>query len=971
MTKRIAQAALASFVTLWLVVAAVPASAQPADVVITFNGTPPPYVGPVLDVNVQVDATRSISGVVASVAGRQTALTLGLVFSPTRTFWRGTIAIGDLPVGPYQLTVVATDVTNVTGQLQHTITKDNRPTIEIFEPANDIVSGPEVRVRARCVDDGGSCQLRMPSPPTTPHSNVVIGTEIDAILSLPISGDSGLTIQATDSAGQTSAESRIFAVLRNPRLAFDSRVPTTILDMDATRILIVGSSSPRALSLVDRATGAAQTIYQPATIREEAMGAALTPLGVIFFRYTAIPTGEFEVIELRNGSQVNLGGIAGQWYLGYPIPPGSFRVKGHWALWFTASPRHLVRRDLISGTNVDIGEVSVNTQTADVTPSGDVYFVDPADDLLRWSNGVVTTVVDTVSQPPPREPRADDTNVVYCAGSVLWRLPGPEQLSEGCSATGFQVDVDRQYRVAGGWIAYHDLERNLWVRAPDGTRRRLGPVGPLYALADNGAVAFSRGTPPNAEMIVTPDGEGEPVNLGPGDFVGVRRINGTWQIYDRTVILTPTPTAISLLAEGAASTFFESTIAVLNPSSRAVPARVTFLPEGGNPVEQNRTIPAHTRITLNLADELGGPAAASTSITALDGAPLIVERTMAWDGSGYGGHSGTAVPGARLRWFFAEGAQGYFDTFILLVNDSASATTVTLNFFVEGGSRVSRTVTVLAHARLTVPAGSIPELANTSFATVVESATPIVAERAMYFGSDPIWRGGHESAGEAAPATTWYHPEGTTGPAFDTYILLLNPNALPASVNLRFLTDAGVSVTRTYTMAPFSRRTVQADVVDPAIENASFATTVEADLPIVSERAMYWSTLGGEWQEAHNSFGLTASGVRWATADGRAGGDRGYQTFVLVANLSATHAATVRLTFMRSDGLQVTRTMNVNPSSRATFPCHDVPELADSEFGVVVDSLDNDPIVVERATYWNAHGVTWAAGTNVTATPLP
>jgi hypothetical protein len=26
---------------------------------------------------------------------------------------------------------------------------------------------------------------------------------------------------------------------------------------------------------------------------------------------------------------------------------------------------------------------------------------------------------------------------------------------------------------------------------------------------------------------------------------------------------------------------------------------------------------------------------------------------------------------------------------------------------------------------------------------------------------------------------------------------------------------------------------------------------------------------------------------------------------------------------------------------------------------------------VEKALYWNADGVTWAAGTNVTGTPLP
>jgi hypothetical protein len=36
----------------------------------------------------------------------------------------------------------------------------------------------------------------------------------------------------------------------------------------------------------------------------------------------------------------------------------------------------------------------------------------------------------------------------------------------------------------------------------------------------------------------------------------------------------------------------------------------------------------------------------------------------------------------------------------------------------------------------------------------------------------------------------------------------------------------------------------------------------------------------------------------------------------------------------------------------------------------VVESLTGEPIVVERAMYSNAGGVTWAAGTNALATRL-
>ncbi len=46
----------------------------------------------------------------------------------------------------------------------------------------------------------------------------------------------------------------------------------------------------------------------------------------------------------------------------------------------------------------------------------------------------------------------------------------------------------------------------------------------------------------------------------------------------------------------------------------------------------------------------------------------------------------------------------------------------------------------------------------------------------MYFGVDPLWKGGHESAGVTAPSTTWFLAEGATGPFFETFILLANPH---------------------------------------------------------------------------------------------------------------------------------------------------------------------------------------------------
>ena len=62
--------------------------------------------------------------------------------------------------------------------------------------------------------------------------------------------------------------------------------------------------------------------------------------------------------------------------------------------------------------------------------------------------------------------------------------------------------------------------------------------------------------------------------------------------------------------------------------------------------------------------------AMSTLVTSTSGAELIVERTMKWDATGYGAHTDKATSGAATEWFFAEGAQGFFFTYLLLVESA-------------------------------------------------------------------------------------------------------------------------------------------------------------------------------------------------------------------------------------------------------------------------------------------------------------
>ena len=437
---------------------------------------------------------------------------------------------------------------------------------------------------------------------------------------------------------------------------------------------------------------------------------------------------------------------------------------------------------------------------------------------------------------------------------------------------------------------------------------------------------------------------------------------------------------IYYLAEGATGPFFDLELALANPNTVAAPVAIQYLKEDGSTVDQSLTLGARSRQTI-LVDGLAGlgSTAVSSVVTSTDGLPLAVERTMTWDATGYGSHTEKATPGAAMTWYFAEGSeQVFFDTYLLLANPQSTANRATVQFLIEGGSPVTKVYTLLPTSRTNVFAQDVEDppgtqvLLGKAFGMIVTFDQPGVAERAMYFGPSPFWNGGHESAGVTAPSTSWFHAEGATGSFFDTFILLSNPNSTPATVMLRFLLDSGATVTRTKTVAANARLTVGVESEDPLLADAAMATQVTSDLPIVSERAMYW-TAYPNWYEAHTAFGVTSTGVTWALGEGRVGGASGYETYILLANPGTT-AAGVTVTYLREGGLaSIVQAYTVQATSRFNVYVNGVPGLGDGDrFGALIESTV--PIVVERAMYSNATsqpGVVWAAGTNATGTPVP
>ena len=431
-------------------------------------------------------------------------------------------------------------------------------------------------------------------------------------------------------------------------------------------------------------------------------------------------------------------------------------------------------------------------------------------------------------------------------------------------------------------------------------------------------------------------------------------------------------TLVYYLAEGATGGFFDYDLLLANPTATPAPVSTTFLKDDGTTAVDARVLPPMSRTTIRVDDLPGlGSTAVSAVVTSTAAVPIIVERSMYWDAGYYGGHAGSSVPSPDTTWLFGEGSQGFFDTYVLLANANAAPATVTVTFLLEAGAPVVKVYAVAPTSRFNVYAGGIPELVNKSFSIVVTSTIPIIAERAMYFGT-PLFNGGHESAGVNAASTTWFHAEGATGPYFDTYILVGNPNAGAATVTMTFLLSTGTSITKVKTIPGNTRLTVNVELEDPQLADAAVSATVTSNIPVISERAMYWPGPFTSWFEAHNSFGVTQTSTKWGLAEGRSGGPNSFQTYILLANPSTTTAADVRITYLKTDGTTVVKTYTVNPTSRFNVDVNAVvPELAGLQFGALIEVTNGVAIAVERALYNNAGGVVWAAGTNATAVRVP
>lgn len=447
------------------------------------------------------------------------------------------------------------------------------------------------------------------------------------------------------------------------------------------------------------------------------------------------------------------------------------------------------------------------------------------------------------------------------------------------------------------------------------------------------------------------------------------------------------------LAEGAVSTFFDTTLALVNPSAgETAHVWLRFL-TAGETAHRAVAVPPMTRRTLDVRTVTGLADAGFSTIVESD-APVAVTRTMSWNARGYGAHSEASIPAPHASWYFAEGAtHSGFQLFFLIENPNPVAAAVRAAYLTgDGRTDVSALYQVAPQSRYTVWVNWIDGLRSADVAAVftTDATTPIVVERAMYLDrAGQALGAGHGAVGAREPDSQWYFAEGATGDYFDLFLLLANPFTHDEVVDVTYLLPTGATVAKSYLVGARRRLTIWVDREDPALADTAVSIRLAARTDrIVAERAMWWpGPTAATWLEGHCTLGSTETHTRWAVADGLVGGERRAETYVLVGNPTGD-AAVVQATLLFEDGAQASTIQVAPANSRISVPISPsvsgwwwtlAPDLAErlwrgARFAVVIDS--SAAVVVESAVYWdarNAEGVSlpWAAGTSSRGTAVP
>jgi hypothetical protein len=404
-------------------------------------------------------------------------------------------------------------------------------------------------------------------------------------------------------------------------------------------------------------------------------------------------------------------------------------------------------------------------------------------------------------------------------------------LAEGTSAWGYSTYItienpnDSSVPVSITYMTPQGAQAPKTVTLPPMSQTTVDPLAAIGYQTDFSTRVQSRnGLPIGVDRTMSWTGPGAP-SPEAHNSVGVNSPNTTWY-----------------LPEGCSGFGFETWLLIQNPNSNAAACTLTYMIQGGGPKTFTKTIPANSRQSFNMADDIGEQ---SASIQVVSDIPVVPERSMYRNDRREGSNS-TGSTQAAGDYYLAEGTTNYgFTTYVLVQNPNASACLVNLTYMTPSGPLPQPPFSMAPFSRQTVRVNDV--LTGSDFSTQVHSDQPVIAERALYWGAGtPAGEAMHDSIGVAAPHALWYLPDGQTSEGRETYTLVQNPNDTAVEVEVSYLVAGGGSGNVTFkdTIPAQSRKTYSlADKVTSGRAAIAVASK-SSGKNIIVERSMYWNNRG-------------------------------------------------------------------------------------------------------------------------------
>ncbi|MDY6796938.1 MAG: IPT/TIG domain-containing protein [Actinomycetota bacterium] len=408
-------------------------------------------------------------------------------------------------------------------------------------------------------------------------------------------------------------------------------------------------------------------------------------------------------------------------------------------------------------------------------------------------------------------------------------------------------------------------------------------------------------------------------------------------------------------AEGYTGNGFQEYLCIGNPNDYKARVEIIYLFPDGTYWDQDLDVPAASRTTVNVNEEIGPGWEVSAMV--FSDLEVVVERAMYFNykGKWRGGHDVVGTPYISPYWFFAEGYTGPgFEEWICVLNPNLDPANLTFHFLTQEEGEVIRTESV---AGLSRGSFNVNELlgANYQCSLVLESDQLVLAERPMYFDytgfGNHHWQGGHCVMGEILPYTEYYFAEGTTRGGFDEWITLVNPLSEAVTVNATYQLGSGQGdpVRKNYVLPPESRYTVY--VPDEVGAEKDVSLKLASSDYFLAERPMYFrfQGYGVDARGGHCVLGAASLAEEWVFAEGYTGG--GFQEWLCLQN-PGDEESVVEVWYLVEDGSKQAMTYKVPARSRKTLRINE--EIGDGKnVSCHVKVVSGPPIMAERPMYFN------------------